>query len=649
MKNIFLKKLELYYFKGIKSLSIDFDNQITDISGANGLGKSSIFDAFTWLLFGKDSHDRKDFEIKTLQEDGTPINKVEHTVQATLLIDGEIIILKKIYKENWVKKRGELEPTLSGHEVLCYVNEVPKKVNEYNVFIGEIIDESLFKIITNPKYFASLGWKIQRDILFKISGTVSIEEIAQNNADFVKLISSLNGKSLSDFLLQKSHEKKRLKADLDVIPTRIDEVIRSKPAIRDFSEIEEALSKSTNQLQAIDNEILSINSDFEASLQVWKDKQNEINELIKKREQISYDATKEVISQNFELKTKRQKISNEISIVKQKFDTDFNKITGINDTIEQKENELQKLRTLYTETAEKQFNNEAGKLVCPLFHFVCEDPKATKLYEENNKQAADKFNLNKVKELDKINEKGLQITNEINDLKDKISLQNNLVQNFQTDLENLEKELSELPELQSEKIDMSSIQEFKELDSEIEEKKQILETVDKPDTTELVNARKELQEKINSFNKILGTKSQIIKADERKTELEVEGKKLAQQIADIEKKEYTAQSIEFAMIEESEKRINSLFKYVKFKLFNYLINGAIEPTCEITIEGVPYGNANTASQINAGLDIIDVLSSFYNVSAPIIIDNRESINDIKMTNSQIINLRVSKEPELTIK
>ena len=158
-------------------------------------------------MFGKDSHDRKDFEIKTLNPDGTNLNKVEHTVEGILSIDGEDLLLKKIYKEKWVKKQGELEPTLQGHEVLCYINDVPKKVTDYTKEINELLDESLFKLITNPKYFSSLPWKSQRDILFTISGTISDAEIAAGNKVFQELLDKIGGKSLSDYKIQKQQKK----------------------------------------------------------------------------------------------------------------------------------------------------------------------------------------------------------------------------------------------------------------------------------------------------------------------------------------------------------------------------------------------------------------------------------------------------------
>ncbi len=132
-------------------------------------------------------------------------------------------------------------------------------------------------------------------------------------------------------------------------------------------------------------------------------------------------------------------------------------------------------------------------------------------------------------------------------------------------------------------------------------------------------------------------------------DLEAKGRDLAQKIADVEREEYVITSFTKAKIEECERRINNLFSFVKFKLFDYTIEGNETETCVPLAGGVPFQTANTASKINAGLDIINALTRFYGVEAPIFIDNRESINALIPTNSQIINLVVSNDKELIIK
>ena len=90
------------------------------------------------------------------------------------------------------------------------------------------------------------------------------------------------------------------------------------------------------------------------------------------------------------------------------------------------------------------------------------------------------------------------------------------------------------------------------------------------------------------------------------------------------------------------ENVNNKFNIAEFKLFNQLVNGELEETCVTTVDGVEYsGGLNNAARINVGLDIINTLSQHYKITAPIFIDNAESITDIIPTEAQQIQLIVS--------
>lgn len=195
MKTIIIKSLALINFKGIKSLNIDFGKE-TNIHGANGTGKTSIFDAFIWLFFGKDSTDRTNFEIKTLDSQNNVIPQIDHEVSAVIEVDGEEVTVKRTFREKWVKKRGALESEFGGNETLYFWNDVPMTLRDYTNKISSIVEESVFKLITSPTAFNSLKWQDQRQVLIDISGRVTDEDVAQGNPDFQNLLSKLTNKSL---------------------------------------------------------------------------------------------------------------------------------------------------------------------------------------------------------------------------------------------------------------------------------------------------------------------------------------------------------------------------------------------------------------------------------------------------------------------
>ena len=185
--------LKLRNFKGVKELEINFDCKNTNIYGANATGKTTVFDAFKWLFFDKDSNDRKDFNIKTLDSDNNPIHFLEHEVEATLIIDGIDTTFKKVLQEKWVKKRGQTEQEFSGHETNYWIDEVPVKKKDYEEKINSLIPESLFKLITDPSYFNNqLKWTERRELLINISGAnISDDEILDSKEEF-KIFRKIN-------------------------------------------------------------------------------------------------------------------------------------------------------------------------------------------------------------------------------------------------------------------------------------------------------------------------------------------------------------------------------------------------------------------------------------------------------------------------
>ena len=96
------------------------------------------------------------------------------------------------------------------------------------------------------------------------------------------------------------------------------------------------------------------------------------------------------------------------------------------------------------------------------------------------------------------------------------------------------------------------------------------------------------------------------------------------------------------------ERINGLFSYVSFSFLKEQKNGGEKLTCFCTVNGIPYPDVNAAGKLNAGLDIINAICRTKGISAPIFIDNAESVNEIIPTISQVVNLRVSTHRTLTI-
>ncbi|AGK97374.1 AAA family ATPase [Clostridium pasteurianum] len=641
---IILKNLHLKNFKGIKELNFTFD-RITNIYGDNGTGKTSIFDAFTWLLFDKDSQDRTAFEIKTLDSKGEAIHGLEHQVTGTLEVDGKNVILSKILKEKWTKRRGEAERHLTGHETLYYINEVPVKQSEYKSKIASIIDESLFKLISNPTYFSmNLKWQDRRQTILNIIGDIDWNRVITYNPELKALVPALNDMDIDTLKKSIAARKRKLNDDIKSIPYRIDECNNSIKEI-DFDALEFRKRVAIGEMKNADEQLLDT-SKVNDSLLAEKD---ELYSLKDKMKDIEYNAKIEAENPRkllkesiYNIHDKKLKIDREIKL------TDIS-IDAKKKAVEDFQNEMNKLRTGYKNVAAEEFEFPEDQTICPL----CKRPFDEEHIEETRKTLEENFNINKAEKLKKINQQGKS-------MKDKVEVLNTDVQELNEKSMILSAQaleiVADLNETEDKyqnfkpELNLESNIEYQELKSQIEQLELKLSQPKELNNqvNDLKDRKKKLQQELEDINTQLSYKEQNEKMKERVAELTDQESALAQQIAQLEGQEFLCENFIKTKVELLENSINEKFKFVSFKLFNTLVNGAVEECCEALIHGVPFSNANKASQINAGLDIINALCNHYGVEAPVFIDNRESINEILDINSQIINLVVSQDKKLKV-
>ena len=579
-----LKKLTLKNFKGIKNLSIDF-SEVTNIYGDNGVGKTTLFDAYLWLLFNKDSNNSADFNIKTLDSAGNAIPNIEHVVEGEFHIDGKRLALRKEYKENWVKKRGSAEETFQGHVTDYYINDVPVKQKEYKDRISTLIEEEQFKLISNPRYFsADLDKKKRREILLSIAD-ISDQEIIKECPEIAEL--PLEDYTIAEILATNKASAKKINKDLEEYPVRIDELNNSIKDI-DFDALEfrrRSIEPALRELEAGDN------------TDNLKEISNKIADLTKSKYEIE-DANNRIIRSKKQQEEQKQQSADEIK--------------RRNSTVERLERDLEELRTEYVKVANRKVEFDTN---CP----TC----GQELPAEQIEGIKEKYNLNKSKELEKIIEKS-------NGIKVDIDVNKTVI----AKLENIKyEEINE--ELQS----------TDHIDKEIETLRAELHTNNDVDNTAKIN---KLKADIREIDEQLAFKQVNESNKEKIEEYTAKIKQLSQDFADIEKTILLCEEYNRIKAEKISETVNKKFKFVNFKLFEKQINGGIAEVCDATVNGVPYSDVNNAGKINAGIDIINTLTEIYGIKAPIFVDNAESVNELAETESQIIRLVVSTDKELRI-
>ncbi len=633
--------LKLKNFKGIKELKIDFNCQNTNIYGANATGKTTIFDAFKWLFFDKDSNDRKDFNIKTLDSNNKPIHFLEHEVEAILVIDGVDMTFKKVFQEKWVKKRGQSEQEFSGHETNYWIDEVPVKKKDYEDKINSLIPESLFKLITDPLYFNNqLKKEERREVLINISGTnISDDEILDSKEEFKILKDNLEGRSIDDYKKVVQAKIKDLNKEKETIPVRIDELTNTLITEHDidYKKIEEEKEKYNKELNNIELEMTDIQTKAKENMKIADQLAIAKKELadfkLKKETEYSQKYSTDLIN----LQNEKKVIENTIRL-KQEEDSD--RLLKIQ--LDQKRKE--ELYKKWDEVSKTTLEFDPNSFICP----TCKREYETDKKEEIKKQFEDNLNLHKKSEQEAINREGQTINIRLDEnTKAREKIQQEL-QKLDNKLEEINTKIAEIEKAKEtdNSFDVTSLPEYSNKIKEIEELEEKVRNLTNGDISYLQNKKAEIIEEINKLNKTLNERDTQEKTKQRIEELQTSEEDISNKIQELEGQQYALEEFTKTKVELLENAINSKFELVKFRLFDTQINGGLIECCDTLVNGVPYTDVNNAHKILAGLDIINTLIKHYNRSAPIFIDNRESINEIDYIGTQIISLVVTTDSKL---
>lgn len=657
MKKIIIKKLHLLNFKGMRDFTIEFNETTTSIYGYNGLGKTTIFDAFTWLLFGKDSKGRKNFDLKTYDESGKTIERIPHEVSGVLLVDGKEINLCRKFTEKWTKKRGTAEEVFTGHEEERFYNDVPMSVKDWSEKIDAICPEDVFKFITNPLYFTSQKADVQRAMLFRMAGEVSFEEVAKGNKDFEALLANLTGKSMDEYKREITAKKRTLKSETEAIPERIDERERDTAGLQadengtaiDFEALEKAQVLKEKELEKVELQRSDILEAFKAKMQGSLEKERKHFELVCAKTARAAEITAEAkkgflqdVAKLEELNAKARQLSLKKVQKMERLETcegAFARCSKVRESL------IEEWKKISAETI--AFNDD--DFVCPTCHRpldVCE-------IEAKQEEITKNFNANKADRLADNNARGMANKAKMDGYSEEIKRIYEDLRQIDEETEAIKadplftKKMVEpdvLPLIQADKKLQELSEEAKRLRLEIDAEKKEAE----PDTEDLNQQKRTIISEIDAIKALKARKAQIEKNNARVAELENELRKQSEELARLEGVEFTMQQFSKARINAIEDKVNAMFRFVKFKMFDTQINGGEVETCEAVADGKPYSTQNNAMCINMGLDIINAICVSEGISAPIFVDNAEGVIDLEPTASQLIRLVVTKDKSLVI-
>ncbi|MGX7025840.1 AAA family ATPase [Vagococcus hydrophili] len=638
MTEIRINSIHYKNFKGFKDYKLELDGKSAHAIGPNGAGKTSIGEGLTWLLFGKDLLGAK-LNPKPKDKDKNEVLGLDPTIEAELVIDGKVVLMKRVQKENWTTKRGELEKTRGSDKTEYYIDAVPKKEKEWKEYLENIEPEEVLQIMTAAGFFMTLEWKNRRNYLISLTGLTD-EEIIEMDPELKELESILDGKSIEDAKKILTSRKKKLQDDIKSLPGRIQEnqdmLDRLALDELDKNQIESDLNVAQSNLEKAEAKVISAeNGDS------------------------SLDFKEQVANLNIKLGEEKNKFLAGSNLVTENLNNDLT-------TIHSEGTKLRETQTSLQFEIDKLANSK--KLLENDKEYLLKEYSELKVlnFDEHKKECSmcgqdlpvdqiedlvAKFNLDKSNKVENNISLGKKAASDIGIYTNEI---NELVAKRQEVTNNLDKTMkryNELKnELESQKQQTGAFEDtdsYKKIKSEIEELQQKI-IVAKSDSSQFIQEATQERDKakieVNRLIELTFKLDQAIPVNERMAELRKEDSNLKTQNQEVERHLWLIDEFTRKKVKMLEESINNHFELTKFKLFKPLKNGGLDEVCEATYNGIDYSaGMSTGERGRCDLDIISGFSKSLNVSMPVFLDNAESITEPIVFDGQLIENYARKE------
>lgn len=637
-----LQTLTLRNFKGVRDFTLTPDGNDIAVFGDNGTGKTTLCDAWNWLLFGKDSQGASDFEIKTLDQGGQPLHGLEHEVVAIIEDDrGGHIELRKCYKERWVKKRGSAQAEFSGHTTDRWIDGVPVKDAAYRSAVAHIASEDTLRLLTNPAYFADrLHWQKRREILLTVCGDVADGEVIASDSELAALPEILGSRSIDDHRKVVAARRTEINKELDRIPVRIDETQRGLPdaGSADPTAVEVELATLRAGRQALEGQRVRIEGGGEISVQRvrLREIEGELAAITRKLRAAGDDAV--------------AGLEREARMLEEAAD-DKDRDAGrcrheeaqAKAQVEQLEKRTTELRAQWAQVDAEALDMTQSE-TCP----ACGQRIPEERLREARERAEAEFNAGKSKRLSDIQTRGKALKAEAERWAEDVGActgrADHLTQEalaLRTQAQQVRAGIERARLAAHDPADDPDCARLANERLDVQAQIESLRTGNAEALAAVDAEISEVGEQIRAQEQIAAAMAQRKQGLQRIEELQRQERKLAGEYERLERETFLMERFVRTKVSLLEDRINSRFALARFKLFSEQVNGGLSECCDVTFDGVPYSSLNHGARVQVGLDIVRTLQAHYSVHAPVWIDNRESVTSLPEMDCQVFSLVVS--------
>ncbi len=637
MKIIKLMRLSVRDFKGIASRDINFGGKDAVISGRNGEGKTSIYDALCWLLTGKDARgnqpESEGFNIKPRDKDGNVLAGVMPTVAGVFEVDGEDITFKKVFKEKWEKPRGAAEAKFSGHTTEHYIDDIPRKEAEYRRIVGELVDEEAFRMLTDVYRFPdALKWQERRKLLFDLCGVQDDASIMAADARFAPLSTAVGRWTVDEYKQSLKSQRRAVNGTLEMLPIRIDEVEKSVAGLRDmdFAQICTDITQLEDGKRALEAELYDIthNTALVSAKNALTTLRNDLDKL--ENENAAHRRSQEV-----PFVDPRPAMQRELDALREAQKRQQDAVCGEQAQIEMGNLRLEDYRAQWRKISKETY---ASKNTCP----TC----GQALPADKVQQAKERFEHDKKERMNR-----LKMDSDV--LKQGLFNLEKAMKEHQNEADRLDRLVQEL----SDKLATTVAPELPVIEDLPDYIKQNAELLDAIRQAEVrvqqlssdsdARVREVKAQIMDADAKLSGLRTELVKegnikaAAQRVEELRADQRTQAAELDRIDGMLYLCEEFTRYKVDSITDAINGRFRRASFRLFREQINGGLEDCCDVMMEGRPYGSLSDGEKIKIGLDIVQTLSEFYCVRVPLFVDRAESVTNFPELGTQVIRLMVA--------
>lgn len=668
MKKILIDKICLRYFKGVENKEIVLGDNINVVKGRNGIGKSTIADAISWVLFGTNQSGATKFGIKTKDKDGNEIEDVAHSVKISLSVQDEQEGLTCYVLTRTLTETRKEDGSVTNSYTYKVDGEV-ETAGDFKKVVDAICPEEVFRLCSSPYSFTQMDWSEQRKRLNEMFGVPSVEDVTGGDKKYDAIKELLEKDDVDKVLKHLNYKRKEVQKSLDEVPVRLEALKNVLPKAEDWADIENRIKEKGLEIDATRK---SLNTIDNGGADLIRKQQNiSILNLDYKRKRIMEESAQrkmgEILKANAEAKTACKKAVAEaeqnIEDLKQKsksFDVALVKCDArMNELDAEKADGKAKWKLI---KARKWEWNEDDAF-CPTCKQPLPEDQVQRIMEESKKA----FLNNQASDLKKLGDDAARIKEEVKKCEETTEYFKTQQKATQTQLDKAEAELEEARKAQEEqakkeeeKVSVETLlaekPEYKQVCDRIREKEaeqekpsdEGMSEEDKKLKAELETKLKDLEAEREVLTARLAVKAQWEKVNAQMDALQENRAQWKEQIDSLDEKIKAASDFQRRSCEVLEENVNRRFKLVRWKMFRRQLDGTDKPWCECSVDGVPYSDLNTAAKINAGLDITNTLKRHYGVDVPCVIDNAETVQEPLYEGGQQIRLTVTDDEDIVI-